>query len=362
MHDPSKVVPAGEYIRIKDIQLEHSDFVNVDTDKLRIWYEQLKKGDPKQAELFGATIAKRIFSKPTSIQEFIGEWATHKELSLLIAKTYHSDALTGAIEKKCRDAAFKERILQDTALWSDTTGDPNTALLTASFFSALSQEHNIPYANSREVFRILYDGENGFDAMATDIQAALVLKSGSIDILWQFGDMWDTFQKEWGFGVIDKILSENTNMTSSQIEWRKSVANIALVGALIWQVGKWLFWKWFFGNEKIGTRWTLGILLWAQFASQAFTWKGAIDFAGKLLNGGVDEMNMLSFGKDSKKSTKEQMAIANAHQDVLPSIGGTMLTWWMFSWMTKSQMEPYITIKRNTEGKAIWYSLKDKAW
>lgn len=98
-----------------------------------------------------------------------------------------------------------------------------------------------------------------------------------------YGNMerWETFQKWWVAGVLDKLLSNCGNMTPWQKETWKT----------LWVLGwfaAWIFWLYkFYTNDKLSFLEKAWITAWAIFWSQMLTWEWPISLFGKFMTGGL---------------------------------------------------------------------------
>ena len=90
-------------------------------------------------------------------------------------------------------------------------------------------------------------------------------------------DWWDTLQKWWVAGVLDKLLSNCNNMTPWQRETWRSLWVLACFAG-------WIYWLYkFYTNKNMGFWSKAWITAWVIFGSQFLTWEWPISLFNKLI-------------------------------------------------------------------------------
>ena len=99
-------------------------------------------------------------------------------------------------------------------------------------------------------------------------------------------DWWDAFQKWWISGILDKVLTNCSNMKSWQVDTRKTLWILGIVGWVIYGQYK------FYTSKNIWWWTKIWLTVLPVFASQFLTWEDPITLFHKLLTGGLS-MNEL---------------------------------------------------------------------
>ena len=94
-------------------------------------------------------------------------------------------------------------------------------------------------------------------------------------------DWWETLEKWWVAGVLDKLLSDCGNMTPWQKNTWKSLWVLACFAG-------WIYWLYkFYTNKNTSLRYKAWITAWTIFWSQALTGEWPLSLFNKLMTGGL---------------------------------------------------------------------------
>ena len=99
-------------------------------------------------------------------------------------------------------------------------------------------------------------------------------------------DWWETFQQWWISGILDKVLTNCSNMTSWQVDTRKTLWVLGIVGWVIYGQYK------FYTSEEIWWWTKIWLTILPIFWSHFLTWEDPITLFRKLMVGGLS-MNEL---------------------------------------------------------------------
>ncbi len=102
-------------------------------------------------------------------------------------------------------------------------------------------------------------------------------------------DWWEAFHKWWISGILDKVLTNCSNMTPWQVDTRKTLWVLGIIGWVIYGQYK------FYTSKRIWRKTKIWLTILPIFGSQLLTWKDPITLFKRLMTG------WLSMGKLKNK-------------------------------------------------------------
>ena len=259
----------------------------------------LKQTNPQITD-YDITKVMDIRDQINKIREDIGmwQWGEYSSIASYLcnspenirkAKKYQGDSLefNQRVEQELKNAAIQNIFLRQSinakdfyrriAEWRYDEADYQLYIVNSSILSSSFQRCGItiPTRPSSEwIVQLSRQSGNWWKAEVTQ-------KNPRWSADYSNMDWWDTLQKWWVAGVLDKMLSNCGNMTPWQRETWKT----------LWVLGcfaGWIYWLYkFYTSDKLWFWSKAWITAWAIFWSQALTWEWPLSLFNKFMTGGL---------------------------------------------------------------------------